>query len=179
MVGVRCRHAESHRLNTIRSRVVALLITVAMGVPFVMAAPAGGAATGPPTHNETYVTSVFTTFLDRKPTSEEVAQATAISLTTVAARAQLVSFLVMSPEWLTTTVDRLYVDTFGRPADPTGRAYWVGLLRSGRISPATVAAMFYSSPEYFAGFGQSDLRTWTSICTPRCFSAQVPMTLQA
>lgn len=157
---VRRHDAGSQRSRSIRSCAAALLIFVALCGPVGWAARAEAAVTTPPSHDETYVTSVFATFLDRRPTPVEAAQATSISMTTVAARAQLVSFLVLSPEWLTATVDKLYVDTLGRPADPSGRAYWLGLLQSGQISPATLGAQFYSSPEYFAGFGQSDLRTW-------------------
>ena len=58
------------------------------------------------------------------------------------------------------TVDKLYVDTLGRVGDPGGVNYWVGLLQSHRLSVASVAASFYSSAEYFAGFGHSSVSVW-------------------
>ncbi len=127
-------------------------VVMQLGAPTATAAPLS--------RDEAFVTAAYRDFLGRPPTPGELAATTSTPLTTIAARSQVVSGLSTSPEWIRVTVDKLYQDTLGRPADTGGAAYWVGILRSGRLSVAQVAASFYSSPEYFAGFGHSDVQTW-------------------
>ena len=59
-------------------------------------------------------------------------------------------------------VDDLYQDTLGRPGDPSGTAYWIGQLRSGRRTVAQVAAAFYASNEYYAGIGGGTDPSWVT-----------------
>ena len=54
----------------------------------------------------------------------------------------------------------MYVDTLGRKGEPGGVSFWIKQLRSGRRSVASIAAEFYASPEYFAGFGRSNSADW-------------------
>ncbi len=44
-------------------------------------------------------------------------------------------------------VDKLYASLLHRSPDEAGRAYWAGLLRNGKASPAAVTAGFYDSIE--------------------------------
>lgn len=103
---------------------------------------------------------VFQSFLGRPPTPAELTQATTTSMTTVQGRSRLVGNLSQSTEWIRTSIDRLYVSTFARHGDPAGLAYWVGLVQAHHLSIVGVAARFDASAEYFAGRGQSNLRTW-------------------
>jgi hypothetical protein len=70
--------------------------------------------------------------------------------------------LATSDQWLGATVDRMYVDTLGRPGDGDGRAYWVRALQTGSLDVARTAALFYGSDEYFARYGGGDLGTWVT-----------------
>lgn len=84
---------------------------------------------------------------------------TPASLDTVAAplaygvsRADVTARLAYSDAWVGAMVDRFYWSTLRRAPDADGRAFWVGVIRSGR-SPAEVAAYFFSSDEYFQSAG--------------------------
>lgn len=140
-------------------RLVAVVVLAGSAVLVVPVASAGAVAPAL-THDQAFVTAAYNDFLGRYPTAAELTSATAVSLATPAARADVVSGLSKSPEWVRVTVNKLYVDTLGRTGDPGGVAYWVGMISSSQMSVAQVAAAFYSSPEYFAGFGKSNVRTW-------------------
>ena len=53
-----------------------------------------------------------------------------------------------------------YQDTLGRAGTANEIQYWVGQIRSGRFTVAEAASSFYSSPEYFSGFGGGTVRGW-------------------
>ncbi|HMJ76459.1 MAG TPA: DUF4214 domain-containing protein [Iamia sp.] len=96
-----------------------------------------------------FVRAAFQDFLGRQPTLTELSpRAAAIDGGTLT-RASLVRQLSLSSEYVTALVQRFYVDTLGRPGDPTGVAFWVDQLRTGRKTVAEVAGSFYASPEYF------------------------------
>lgn len=44
-------------------------------------------------------------------------------------------------------LDRLYVDVLGRPSDGDGKAYWLGLLRDGKVSRGTIVVYFTEGAE--------------------------------
>lgn len=113
-----------------------------------------------PTAAEAFVIAAYQDFLHRAPSANELAQASNRPLATAADRSQVIAGLARSNEWITVTVNQLYIDTLGRVGDPSGVAYWVGKLQAGRMSVAQVAATFYSSPEYFGGFGKSSVEVW-------------------
>ncbi len=139
------------------------VLVVAAVVGVVPAAAAGaGALSGGLTHDEAFVTAAYQDFLHRLPSPDELGEATAVPLHSAPARAGVVSGLSMSAEWIGVTVEKLYEDTLGRAADAGGKAYWVGILSSRRLTVAQVAASFYSSSEYFTGFGHSSVSTWVS-----------------
>lgn len=142
------------------ARVLAVVVLLAglSGTTLVgVSAPAGAAGLNA---DEAFVTAAYQDFLGRYPTPTELATATAVPLSTGAARANVVRVLSTSPEWIRVTVNKLYADTLGRPGDTGGVNYWIGKITSGRMSVANVAASFYSSTEYFVGFGESVVRTW-------------------
>ena len=118
---------------------VTLLATVASMIPTPSVA---GAATW--TRDDAFVTAATHDFLGRGPTGAELTAATSSSLRTTAARARVVAGLSNSTEWISVTVQGFYQDTLGRPADADGREYWVGLIKSGKLSVASVAASFYA-----------------------------------
>ncbi len=136
---------------------VTLLATVASMIPTPSVA---GAATW--TRDDAFVTAATHDFLGRGPTGAELTAATSSSLRTTAARARVVAGLSNSTEWISVTVQGFYQDTLGRPADADGREYWVGLIKSGKLSVASVAASFYASSEYFEHLGGGTPASWVS-----------------
>lgn len=46
-----------------------------------------------------------------------------------------------------TFLDNLYADALSRPADPDGKAYWLGLLSRGTLSRVEIVKIFADSPE--------------------------------
>lgn len=131
-----------------------------IALPIRPSAAKSAASTIAPTHDQDYVARVFQVFLARQPTSSELGQATAISMTTVAGRSRLVGNLSQSEEWIRTSIDQLYVSTLDRHGDSAGLAYWVGLVRGRVLSLTDVAARFYSSTEYFTGRGGGSTIVW-------------------
>ena len=116
-----------------------------------VAPPPARAATSAPSHDQAFVQEAYHDFLGRAPTAAEVHAATVASLASHAARMALLDQLSTSTEWVSTTVDALYENTLGRPADPSGLKYWVAIIRAHRASVASVSAHFYASSEYFRG----------------------------
>lgn len=120
------------------------------------AEPVGAARTA----TESFVVAAYADFLERQPTEVELAAAVARVGTSAPARAALLRQLAASDEWIGRLVDRFFTDTLGRPADPGGRAYWTGQLRTGRRTVAQVAAAFYASDEYYVHLGGGTPGTW-------------------
>ena len=116
----------------------------------------------PLTPDERFIVQAHQHFLGRPPTDSERGLWAAFLAGRPARRASFVSSLAISPEWVGALVDRFYNDTLGRDGDPAGRAFWVGQIRTGRLTPAAVAAFFYASDEYFVRFGRSSLPTWVA-----------------
>lgn len=113
-----------------------------------------------PAQDLKFVRAAYLDFLGKSPSSADANfWADRLSAGT-STRAQFLSQLANSSAWVGATVDRLYIDTLGRPPDSGGRTYWVNNITSGRFTVAGAAALFYSSDEYFRGFGRSNVRTW-------------------
>ena len=143
-----------------RIRSVAAL-AVLLATMLCAAPPAGATTVGTPLGPDpAFVASAYHDFLGRVPHGVEWDAAGYEDLSASSGRARVVSVLASSPEWVTRTVQKMYQDTLGRPGDPGGVAYWVSMIRSGRLSVARVAAMLYSSSEYYTKYAGSDLRTW-------------------
>lgn len=107
-----------------------------------------------------FVKAVYQDFLDRQPTTSELDErATALERGSLT-RPALVRVLAGSVEYVTTLVEKLYVDTLGRPGDASGTKFWVNEIRTGRRSVADVATKFYASPEYYDGIGGGTDESW-------------------
>lgn len=120
-----------------------------------------------PTDERPFVKAAYTDFLARMPTSDELTwQATALG-SGAKTRGEVVRELATTREYVSTLVDKLYVDTLGRPGDSGGTAYWTDEIRSRRRTVAQVAAKFYASPEYFDGIGGGTNRTWVDDLYPK------------
>lgn len=119
-----------------------------------------GAIGGDPPDERPFVKAAYTDFLDRLPTTSELNQTNAALATGGTTRDRVVRDLARSPEYVSTLVEQLYVDTLGRPGDGPGTAFWTEEIRSGRRTVAQVAASFYASPEYYGGIGGGTDRTW-------------------
>lgn len=109
-----------------------------------------------------FVVAAYEDFLGRTPSSAEVAfQANAI-LTGAVTREGFLRALALSTEWLSAIVTGMYEDTLGRAPDAAGLATWVGWLQARRFTVAQVAALFYSSDEFFAGLGGGTASSWVT-----------------
>ena len=138
------------------------VLTLALGTLVVAQPSTVGAVPGQLTADQAFVTSAYHDFLGRSPTKGQLDAATATSLATLSARAAVVRGLSTSPEWVRTTVKKLYQDTLGRPGDASGVNYWVGKLSTSRLTVAKVATLFYSSQDYFDGFGEGENPIWVT-----------------
>lgn len=98
-----------------------------------------------------FVRAVTTDFLRRDATTTEITR-WRDHLLAGGSRADVTRAFAWSNEWIGVLVDGLYRSTLGRPADSGGRAFWIGVLRSGQ-TPAQVAAQFYASDEYYRRAG--------------------------
>jgi hypothetical protein len=67
-------------------------------------------------------------------------------------RTQVVNGLMATEEFRGVEVDRVFVDFLGRPADPSGKAYWIRSLGSGKTM-RTFRAQLFGSNEYFTKAG--------------------------
>lgn len=110
------------------------------------------------TASESFVTAALTDFLLTEPTDQQVG--TGVSQLAQQGKGAYLRNLSRSDAWLTAVVNKLYQDTLGRDADAAGRTFWVGELRRGRRSVASVAAQFYASGEYFRGIGGGTVSSW-------------------
>lgn len=113
-----------------------------------------------PVANRNYVAAAYQDFLDRSAGSSELSYWANRLSDGTSTRKQFMSTLTTSSEWIGATVNKLYVDTLGRQADTAGLNYWVHKISSGNTTVAQAAANFYSSGEYFRGFGESNTTTW-------------------
>ncbi len=107
---------------------------------------------------ESFVTAALTDFLRTEPSDQQVA--TGVNQLAQQGKATYLRNLSRSDAWLTAVVNRLYQDTLGRDADAAGRNFWIGELRSGRRTVASVAAEFSASGEYFRGIGGNTVGSW-------------------
>lgn len=132
-----------------------MVVVLCVGV-----APASGVTSAAQIANNRFLVRAFEDFLGRAPTQGEVdlygGGLTNGNLT----RARFLTDLAESPEWTRAIVQKMYLDTLGRPGEASGVAFWAGEIQSRRLSVARVAARFYASQEYFAGLGGGTVPTW-------------------
>jgi hypothetical protein len=113
---------------------------------------------------ESFVTAAYQDYIGRAPTGPELAAGLAVAgdASSIEKRSQFTTALAQSDTYLGAVVNNLYVDTLGRVGDAGGVAYWTNQLRTGQITVAQAAGLFYASPEYFSGYGHNDLSTWVT-----------------
>jgi sugar lactone lactonase YvrE len=116
--------------------------------------------TGPHAAQQSLVIAAHHDLLGRDPTATELTGLGRALGTGTLTRRAFVGGLASSREWVTTVVQRMYLDTLGRPGDAGGVGYWVEQIRSGHRTVAQVAASFYASPEYFDGAGGGTTAGW-------------------
>lgn len=112
----------------------------------VMVTRTGTCAAPDPAH-VSFVRAAYADLLGRAPTAAERGREVT-RLDAGHRRADLLSRLTRSSEWVGAIVRELYLDTLGREPDRAGLQYWTTLIVSGRRTVAQVAASFYASDEY-------------------------------
>lgn len=126
----------------------------------------GAAAPADRTPTASFATAARTDFLGTAPAERRV-EADVLAIDAGLARSTYLTRLSTSDEWLATVVEEMYQDTLGRPGDPSGTAFWIGQLRSGRRTVAEAAASFYASAEYYRGFGGGTDEGWVGDLYPK------------
>lgn len=121
-------------------------------------------ATVPNSSDQAWVRAAHEDFLDRAPTPEELST-TVARLGSGTTRATVARELSGSREWIEVSITRFYLDTLDRQPDHAGLTYWVGEVQGRRKTLAQVAALFYSSPEYFRNSGGTNEDWVTDIYT--------------
>lgn len=121
----------------------------------------GGETPAPPDRGPTdnFVNKAYQDFLGRAPTQGERDYWSGRLIVGTSTRADLMSALSTSTEWLTYVISSFYLDTLNRPPDPAGLAGWINAAKNG-MPIAQIAAAFYASPEYFQTVGKGDPRIW-------------------
>ncbi len=112
---------------------------------------------------EAFVKASYQDFLGRQPTADQLASAASQLSSGTVSRANYLSELTKSDEWLTAIVTKMYRDTLNRDPDPNGLANWVSWLRSGRFTVAEAASRFYSSDEYYTVTAGGSTSTWVTL----------------
>lgn len=108
---------------------------------------------------ESFITALSRDFLRAFPTPTQLDQLVA-ALRSGTPRGEVVAAFANSDVYLGRLLDTYYLSTLGRPADAAGKLHWLEQLRGGR-TPASVAAAFYASTEYFRSSG-SNSRAWVT-----------------
>lgn len=111
--------------------------------------------------DEAFVSAVFTDFLGRSATSDEVTDWALRLTNNQIDRFGVATELSRSDEWISTVIAGFYRNTLNREPDAGGLQGWITAARSG-MPVAQIASAFYASPEYFSTIGQSDYRTWVT-----------------
>lgn len=139
----------AHVRRTVLSAALALALALPALALALGPAPPAGADTDAA---RAYVASTYELFLGRGPAEDESSRWSA----TVALgdRQALTRALAASDEWAGSRVDHLYRTVLGRPAEPAGRAHWVGRIAAGHTLEA-VAALLYGSDEYYVRSGST------------------------
>lgn len=97
--------------------------------------------------NRRYVAATHDTFLGRSPTTSESELWTG-RLTFGFPRLAFTRTFATSVEWVDRQVDAVYRQALGRAADPSGLAYWRGLIRSGTPLSSVVVELFASDERW-------------------------------
>lgn len=107
-----------------------------------------------------FVKAAYTDFIGSLPSQAVLTQTSHVLDAPGGSRSDLVADLAGSDAWIAHVLTQFYRDTLGREPDASGLAYWTDQLRSGQRSVASVAALFYASPEYFSRVAHGSLAAW-------------------
>lgn len=140
---------DTERIFSVSSRTQAVLADI--GWTLQSTSSTSGTTSLSTSGKAAFVKAIVTDFLGRAATSAEVDQWVGF-LNAGGTRGQVADAFAYSDAWVGVIVDGLYQSTLGRLPDAGGRAYWVGVIKSG-ASPADVASQFYASAEYFTRSG--------------------------
>ena len=102
----------------------------------------------PVTGLDAFITRAYQDFLDRSPTSTELAKTHQAIAGGSLTRRAFVTKLATSDEYLGHQVDQRYAQILGRSPDPSGRAFWVKKLRSGLSENGLVASIAGSNESW-------------------------------
>ncbi|MFN8019248.1 MAG: DUF4214 domain-containing protein, partial [Acidimicrobiales bacterium] len=113
-----------------------------------------GISVGPPplTGVDAFIARAYQDFLDRAPTSAELSKYRKALSNGSLTRRRFVTGLATSDEYLGHQVDERYAQILGRAPDPSGRAFWIGKLRSG-LSENRLVANIAGSNEFWTKSG--------------------------
>lgn len=110
-------------------------------------APETGGRASSSTADDRFVAAAFQLFVGRTPTGAE-RSAGRQALAAGQARADVISQLATSDEWLGHEIDQVYAAALGRAADDDGRRYWADQVRAG-ARLADVGVHVFASDEFF------------------------------
>ncbi len=97
---------------------------------------------------DAFVTRAYQDFLGRTPSSSELAKHRSDLNSGKVSRRAFIMTLATSDEYLGHEVDQRYAQILGRAADPNGRAYWIGKLRTGLSETGLVSSIAASNEFY-------------------------------
>lgn len=106
----------------------------------------------PATGLDAFITRSYQDFLGRNPTAAEVAKNRTALANGSLSRRKFTLGLATSNEYLGHEVDTKYAEILGRAPDPSGRAYWMGKLRTG-LSETGLVVNITSSNEFYTKAG--------------------------
>lgn len=115
----------------------------------------------PSSPDQAWALAATTDFIGRAPTTSEFG-AIVDRLGSGTSRTVVARELTAGDAWIEAIVTGLYLDTLGRTPDAGGLAYWVGTIRSGSRSVASVASAFYASGEYYRTIGGGTDAGWVT-----------------
>jgi hypothetical protein len=109
----------------------------------------------PLTGTDAFVTRAFQDFLGRNPSANELTVYRGRLDSGAWSPRAFILKLATSDEYLGKQVDDRYDQFLGRDPDPSGRAYWIGKLRSG-LSESGLVRSLIASAEFYRRSGSTD-----------------------
>lgn len=128
------------------------LVVASLGFALVVSDPPSAGASETP--HASYINATHRLFLGRRASVSETNQWR--SSVSAGRRTELTDHLATSDEWAGSEVNKLYLKILRRPADASGRAYWVDGIQNQGVRLEDVASYFYGGPEYFSRASNSN-----------------------
>jgi hypothetical protein len=108
----------------------------------------------PATGVDAFIIRAFEDFLGRRPSSGELSSDRTKLEDGSLSRRGFIMGLATSDEYLGREVDERYAQLLGRDPDPSGKAYWIGKLRSG-LSETGLVSSLMGSNEFYRRAGET------------------------